>query len=297
MHHLEPYTRLRNPSLFQFKGEITMITYTTDKTGVDIQFTVRQWKFPGGEVGVDINNLSQLDGMKVTRVCVDARIQNSDDVMALLMATDALRMEFPLAKFMLDLPYIPYARQDRVCNAGEALSIKVFGRLINSLQYDFVQVVDPHSAVSLACIDNVHVRDQFDIFKDIKSSFREWTIVAPDQGATKKCEEFAKKVGAAGVITFSKTRELSTGKITGMKCLDSIDDNAQYLVLDDICDGGRTFIELANLFNNGTTLELAVTHGIFSKGFEVVGAVYDHVYTTDSFGPILSGPTLTVIEI
>jgi ribose-phosphate pyrophosphokinase len=276
-----------------------MITYTTDTLGKGVSIQIRQWKFPGGEVGVDINNLSQVDGMKVQRVCVDARIQNSDDVMALLMVTDALRMEYPLAKFMLDLPYIPYARQDRVCNAGEALSIKVFGRLINSLKYDLVQVVDPHSAVSLACLNNVSVRDQFDIFKDIKSSFREWTIVAPDQGATKKCEEFAKKVGAAGVITFSKTRELSTGKITGMKCLDPIYPNQNYLVLDDICDGGRTFIELADKFNDGGMgkLELAVTHGIFSKGFEVVGEKYDHVYTTDSFGPILSGPTLTVIEI
>ena len=277
-----------------------MITYTLDSVGVDIEFTVGQWLFPGGEVGIDINNLAQIDGMKVTRVHVDARIQNSDDVMALLMATDALRMEYPLAKFMLDLPYIPYARQDRVCNAGEALSIKVFGRLINSLKYDIVQVVDPHSAVSLACIDNVCVRDQFDIFSKIKPSFSQITIVAPDAGATKKCEEFAKKVGAAGVITFAKARNLSDGKITGMKCLDTIDDNAQYLVLDDICDGGRTFIELAKCFNSGTALELAVTHGIFSKGVNVVALEYDHIYTTDSFrsdfDPVMDSK-LTVIEI
>ncbi len=274
-----------------------MITYTNEKTGKDATFTVRQWLFPGGEVGVDINKLSQLNGMDVQRVCVDARIQNSDDVMALVMTTNALRQEFPLAKFMLDMPYVPYARQDRVCNRGEALSIQAFADIVNMLKYDIVQIVDPHSPVTTAVIKNCHVRDQYDIFKDIKSSFREWTIVAPDQGATKKCEEFAKKVGAAGVITFQKTRELSTGKITGMKCLDTIDPDGKYLVLDDICDGGRTFIELAEHMHYVGNLELAVTHGIFSKGFEVVGASYDHVYTTDSFGPILSGPTLTVIEI
>lgn len=277
-----------------------MITYTIDKVGVDIEFTVRQWNFPGGEVGVDINNLSQIDGMKVERVCVDARLKNSDDVMALLMATDALRMEYPLAKFMLDLPYIPYARQDRVCNAGEALSIKVFGRLINSLKYDIVQVVDPHSAVSLACIDNVCVRDQFDIFKKIKLSFSNITIVAPDQGATKKCEEFAKKVGAAGVITCSKTRNLADGKITGMT-VDGPDDmsNLNLLVLDDICDGGRTFIELAMLLEsrNPKTLELAVTHGIFSKGTDIVTNMYDHVYTTDSFRNDIVSNFVTVLEI
>jgi len=282
-----------------------MITYTTDTLGKGVSIQVRQWNFPGGEVGVDINNLSQLDGMKVERVCVDARIQNSDDVMALLMATDALRREFPLAKFMLDLPYIPYARQDRVCNAGEALSIKVFGSLINSMKYDFVQVVDPHSAVSLACIDNVSIRDQFDIFGYgvINTPFSKTTIVAPDAGATKKCEEFAKKVGAAGVITCSKTRNLADGKIIGMT-VDGPEDmsNLNLLVLDDICDGGRTFIELALLLEtrNPGSLELAVTHGIFSKGVDVVLNHYDQIYTTDSFRDDLtcSFPAkLTVIEI
>jgi ribose-phosphate pyrophosphokinase len=263
-----------------------MITYTNDALGSNITTTVRQWKFPGGEVGIDINNLSQVDGMYATRVYVAAQLQNSDDVMALLMATDALRMEFPLAKFMLDLPYIPYARQDRVCNAGEALSIKVFGRLINSLKYDMVQVTDPHSPVSLACIDNVTVRDQYSVFGDIKLSFNDVTIVAPDQGATKKCEEFAKKVGAAGVITCSKTRNLADGKIIGMT-VDGPGDmsHLNLLVLDDICDGGRTFIELALLLKprNPKSLELAVTHGIFSKGVNIVALEYDHIYTTNSF--------------
>lgn len=280
-----------------------MITYTNDVLGSNTHVEVRQWKFPGGEVGVDINNLSQVDGMKVQRVCVDARIQNSDDVMALLMATDALRREFPLAKFMLDLPYIPYGRQDRVCNDGEALSIKVFGSLINSLKYDLVQVVDPHSAVSLACIDNVSTRTQYDIFRYIKLSFNGVTIVAPDQGATKKCEEFAKKVGAAGVITCSKTRNLADGKIIGMT-VDGPGDmsHLNLLVLDDICDGGRTFIELAMLLEkrNPKSLELAVTHGIFSKGVDAVSNHYDHIYTTDSFRSDLKSEfkdTLTVIEI
>jgi ribose-phosphate pyrophosphokinase len=280
-----------------------MITYTNDALGSNITTTVRQWNFPGGEVGVDINNLSQVDGMHAERVYVYAQLQNSDDVMALLMATDALRMEFPLAKFMLDLPYIPYARQDRVCNAGEALSIKVFGRLINSLKYDMVQVTDPHSAVSLACIDNVSVRDQYSVFGDIKLSFNDVTIVAPDQGATKKCEEFAKKVGAAGVITCSKTRNLADGKIIGMT-VDGPGDmsHLNLLVLDDICDGGRTFIELALLLEtrNPKTLELAVTHGIFSKGVDVVSNHYDHIYTTNSFRNDLKSEfkdTLTVIDL
>lgn len=280
-----------------------MITYITDILGGNIKTSVRQWLFPGGEVGVDINDLSGIDGIKATRVYVDARIRNSDDVMALVMTTNALRREFPLAKFMLDLPYVPYARQDRVCNPGEALSIEAFADIINMLKYDMVQVTDPHSAVTPAVIKNCHILDQYEIFRDIKLSFNDITIVAPDAGATKKCEEFAKKVGAAGVITCSKTRNLADGKIIGMT-VDGPEDmsDLNLLVLDDICDGGRTFIELALLLEarNPKRLELAVTHGIFSKGVDAVSNHYDHIYTTDSFRDDLKSEfkdVLTVIEI
>lgn len=281
-----------------------MIKYITDAMGMkNTTFEVRQWLFPGGEVGVDINNLSSIDGFTVSRVYVDARIRNSDDIMALVMTTNALRREYPLAKFMLDLPYVPYARQDRVCNPGEALSIEAFADVINMLKFDLVQVTDPHSAVTPAVIKNCHIMPQKDIFENIKLSFREITIVAPDQGATKKCEEFAKHVGAAGVITCSKTRNLADGKITGMT-VDGPGDmsHLNLLVLDDICDGGRTFIELAMLLEarNPKTLELAVTHGIFSKGVDAVSNHYDHIYTTDSFRDDLKSEfkdVLTVIEI
>ena len=261
-----------------------MITYTNDVLGHNVTVNVREWLFPGGEVGIDTNKLAQEgDGYNVTRVIVDARLRNSDDIMALIMTTNALRRQYPLAKFMLDMPYVPYARQDRVCNDGEALSIEAFADIVNMLKYDIVQIVDPHSPVTPALIKNSAIRDQFEIFKDIKSSFREITIVAPDQGATKKCEEFAKKVGAAGVLTFTKTRNMADGKITGMSCNGTVNQDGKYLVLDDICDGGRTFIELAQYFPKECTLELAVTHGIFSKGVNIVALEYDHIYTTDSF--------------
>lgn len=119
-------------------------------------------------------------------------------------------------------------------------------------------------------------------------------------GARKKVEEFARKVGAKGVICFDKTRELATGKITGMRCIDDLyyGYNTKYMVLDDICDGGRTFIELAKLLPKPCSKELLVTHGIFSKGVDIVTDLYDHVYTTDSFRQdLVSNDKLTVITL
>lgn len=273
----------------------------------DQRTSISTMTFPGGEVGVNINTGS-LDAWNpqaanVKYIDLFAKIQNSDQLMAMFLATDALRRVYPYAKIDLTIPYFPYARQDRVCNAGEALSVKVVATLINAMNYASVTVVDPHSPVLVAALDNVFVVEQARAFKDIKQEWDKWTIVAPDAGAAKKTEEFAKLVGAKDVLYFTKSRELSTGRITGMKMLNPeiLNGSNKLLVLDDICDGGRTFVELYQAFDNPThinydRLELAVTHGIFSKGVTVLTSVYDHVYTTDTL-PQKASSKLTVVKL
>lgn len=263
----------------------------------DQRISTRQFLFPGGEVGINVN-VNEPD-LSVRNVTLSGRASSSDKLMGIFMATDALQRVYPSAKIHLKLPYIPYARQDRVCNAGEALSIKAVARLINAQNYATVSVVDPHSPTSVALIDRVLVRDQYDVFGSIKRNWAGWTIVAPDMGALKKAEDFAKRVGAKDVIAFNKTRELATGKITGMYCFDQIDPLGDFLVLDDICDGGRTFIELAKHIALPTQkLELAVTHGIFSQGVEVVAKMYSQIHTTNSFyGGLLPHAGLNIIKV
>ena len=56
------------------------------------------------------------------------------------------------------------------------------------------------------------------------------------------------------------------------------------LRVDDICDGGRTFIELGKVLRakGASKLVLSVTHGIFSRGPALVFEMFDAIYTTDS---------------
>ncbi len=109
--------------------------------------------FTGGEIHLSIANLFFEGPAKI-----DARIKNSDDVMRLLLVTDALRAN-GCKKISLNLPYVPYARQDRRCNPGEAHSLKVFASLINAQHYRSVTVFDPHSDVVEALINNVVVKN------------------------------------------------------------------------------------------------------------------------------------------
>jgi ribose-phosphate pyrophosphokinase len=55
------------------------------------------------------------------------------------------------------------------------------------------------------------------------------------------------------------------------------------LIVDDICDGGATFVALARKLREAGAIEVSlfVTHGIFSKGKDLEGI--DNIYTTGSF--------------
>lgn len=251
---------------------------------------VRQWTFPDGCVGVDINVGSKRADFVSGEVIVTCIFGSegftiNDDIMALVFTVNALKTQYPCAKLHLDLPYIPYARQDRAVNAGEAAQLKVIGDMINAMGFTSVQSVDAHSTVAAACIDRLYNVDQYSVFKGVRQSFRETYIVAPDQGATKKCEDFAKRVNAAGVITCMKSRDLKTGKINQIRVLDNVPDNADLLVLDDLCDAGGTFIGLAIELREyaPSRLDLAVTHGLFTKGVGVVKDHYDKIFTTNSY--------------
>lgn len=274
-----------------------MITYRIGNTTTH----VRQWFFPDGCVGTNINVGQQpvdcgrfdivvtvkFGGFDQSGEAPYRKYSINDDIMALAFTVDALKRQYPLASLHLDMPYVPYARQDRVCSPGEAHQLKVIANLINGMGFATVTSVDAHSTVSNGVFDRFYTLDQISVFSKIKTNWSEVYIVAPDQGATKKAEAFAKAVKAAGVITCAKVREMSTGKILGLRVLDDMpfsSVNSEFLVLDDLCDGGRTFIEVAKALKGHDLgkLELAVTHGLFSKGVGVVKDFYDEIYTTDS---------------
>lgn len=239
--------------------------------------------FPGGEVVPTIQT-STLYPEKVEGVEIVARLTTQGDLLNLLFIEDAVRRVYPRAEVSAFIPYMPYARQDRVCNPGEPLSIAVVAKHINACNFANVKILDPHSEVTPALFNRLEVVNQFDIFKDVYPSWREVYIAAPDGGAAKKAEMFAKRVGAAGVIHCTKVRDLATGSITGTRVNDTV-EGRNLLVLDDIGDGCGTFVPLYHsLREQGAgRIDLAVTHGLFSKGTAIVTDLYDEVFSTNSY--------------
>lgn len=249
---------------------------------------INRFNFPGGEVHVKLHDLGTEETANLTHF-----IRNSDDSMALFLITDALRRSGK-KHINLTLPYVPYARQDRVMVEGEPLSIKVFADLINVQDYDSVTIWDPHSDVTPALINNCKVVHQHEIIGNnigvIGTSRSPHVLVCPDAGARKKIMKVAQTLHINDVIFADKVRDVATGKITGTtlsatperwKDLPRVTDDL--IMVDDICDGGYTFIELAKLLRPLTSgkIKLYVTHGIFSKGLSVFDGLIDEIYTAN----------------
>lgn len=260
--------------------------------------------FSGGEVHVKLSQKYVFASLQY--VLLNCRLDSSEEVIRLLMVTDAVRRQYPGIDIHLNLPYLPYARQDRLCDSGEAMSLKVFASLINSQRYKSVQIMDCHSDVGTALINNVAhieqptVMEMCSILKE-KLLNKEYVLASPDAGAMKKIHKVNKHFAGGPVVCASKERDASTGQILGVsishKDLVSI-TNKNVLIVDDICDGGRTFIELAKLLKPlANCVDLYVTHGIFSKGVEVFDGLIDNVYTTNSIRDLKSTNKFHVIDV
>ncbi len=258
----------------------------------------KSFNFPAGEVGfkLDLQKhyiawIAKTSFFKPAPYqVITARLKSSNDIIELAMAIDALK-RIDKTPIRLFAPYLPYGRQDRVCDLGESFSLKVFADYINFLGFDEVITVDPHSNVTLALFNNLKVITQFDIIAKHYSVFRDRVFkggifVSPDAGAAKKSGEVAAFFGHGECVRADKIRDLSNGKIkeTIVYCEDF--KGKDVFCIDDCCDGGATFIELAKVCKakNCGKFVLYASHGIFSKGVDnLLNNGIDEVYTTDSF--------------
>lgn len=236
--------------------------------------------FPGGEPHIRI--ASEITSEEVT---ITHRIKEFNDVGVLLIATNALR-NMGVEKIHLVLPYFPGARQDRLMTDGEALTAKVYAELLNAQNYKTVRIFDPHSDVSPALINRCKVISNLGFIKQVCSELpKDLCLISPDGGALKKIYKLAQQLEHYPVIEASKTRDVRTGALSGFKVYTDDLAGKDCLLIDDICDGGGTFLGLAQELKakNAGKLYLAISHGIFSKGLTALENTFERIYVTDSF--------------
>jgi ribose-phosphate pyrophosphokinase len=244
--------------------------------GLDL--TVKQWRFPCGEAGFKIESAPSL--IEFQDVWIHLHWEGNDDLMALAQAVDAVR-HAGAKRIFLRMPYFPYSRQDRRCNPGEGHALKMVAQFINSLDFEFVETYDAHSTVLEAVVDRLNVMPQAECA--IRLPIHD-ILIAPDAGAAKKVFKHGQVVnGMAEALVADKVRG-ERGVILSTRIYDASKVKGKRVcVVDDLCDGGATFIELAKVLwaNDPAELNLYVTHGFFTKGADVLLPYYDNIYVAN----------------
>lgn len=253
--------------------------------------------FSGGEPHVEIPN---PDAFRGAQVLLNARVGSMNDLGMLLALTDAVK-RCRASRVDLILPYFPGARQDRE-EKGFALTAKVYADIINSQGYGAVFILDPHSAVTPALLNRCVVLPHTGLVAQFLEQHAPIDgLICPDAGAERRTLELAKFLNCNNVVFARKKRDPKTGNLSGFS-LESLPVDGNYLIADDLCDGGGTFIGLAERFledPRGTgLLYLWTTHGIFSKGLETLSKYFSKIGSSDSFPSAVAGhPQLTVIPV
>lgn len=217
-----------------------------------------------------------------------ARLNGADgnDLIALAMWADASHQRD--ARTVVVLPYLPGARQDR----GIPFGAKVYADLLNAMHLDQVICLDPHSAVMPGLIDNLTIVTSDHIVRkhvvgrpDSDSAPQRYDgIIAPDKGAGARAGAVALACRLP-VYRAEKHRDPVTRALSGFSC-EPLPETGRMLVVDDICDGGGTFMGLAEATGlPRERLGLFVSHGVYTERAAALADHYAEIWTTNSYAP------------
>lgn len=246
--------------------------------------------FPDGTTHITTeSNFSHLGFCTEIVWCYD----NDGELFQLQCIVDKIKNECgPLALIELTMPYIPHARMDRVEMDTDVFTLKTFCNQINAMGFSKVNVLDPHSNVSVALLDRVNVAwTAFDtdtrtkIYQDMNQNGSNMDILYfyPDEGAKKKYEKILNHEHTYGV----KRRDWATGRITSYEIADpEMVKGKTVFIIDDICSYGGTFYFAAKALKEAGAAEvyLYIDHCENSvlKGDMIKSDLIEAIYTTDS---------------
>ena len=242
-------------------------------------------KFPNGETKLieDSVNLGFLNGLFPK---ISFKYESDEDLIRLMFVKNYIDYIYRGAKVTLIIYYMPYSRMDR-SEEKSAFTLKYVSDFINNLDFHRVKVVEPHSDVTPALLDNVEAKYiNFDllpkVMEEVGFDVEKDYVMFPDAGASKR---YAKMNGIKNVLIGHKHRDFQTGEITSFDLVGEIkEDGYKVIIVDDLSSYGGTFVHSAIALREEAFEEvyLLVAH---AENSIFKGKLFDHVdkvFTTDS---------------
>lgn len=215
------------------------------------------------------------------------KYENDSELFTIICLKKHFDNAFPALKsIVLSLVYMPNARQDRVKNDEDVFTLKYFCEIINYLNFNQVNVFDPHSNVSIALLNNVNIIKAEQYIQKAVHYINNPDLVYffPDEGASKRYALSDKPSTYA-----NKKRDWATGKIQGLQIVDpEVVKDKPVLIVDDICSRGGTFYysvkELRKYTDKPIYLYISHCEETVIYGDLYKEGLVDKIFTTDMLG-------------
>lgn len=247
---------------------------------------VPYFKFPAGEV-----HIRNFDVSDITQIILNWRGDHTDLAVLSNLVTvpgSVQNLQCPLL-----VPYLPASRADRILG-NESLGKLAYLDLLYaawkgtptisySLGVSFVETWDIHSTVIAdPCLTNTPRMQQYLSTYSFPDNS---VLLAPDEGSISRVAAISTATGLPYVHA-TKNRDYATGQLLSNSIPAVLGDYDHIFVIDDICDGGGTFLLLADSIrkqNISSNLHLFITHGIFSKGKSALESRYSTVFALNDW--------------
>ncbi|MGD1836434.1 MAG: ribose-phosphate diphosphokinase [Nitrososphaeraceae archaeon] len=219
--------------------------------------------FDDGESRIRINGISNKNCIIVQSLYppVDRHI------MQLLMIVQKCKIE-NAEKITAIIPYMAYARQDKVFQDGEIISIALLSKLLKSLGVDKIITIDIHNEISETyfSMEFINISAIPTLAKYIINNYKlkDPIVVSPDKGGLKRAQKFADIIKSE--VTFlKKTRDRNTGKVIMEDRTDTNFENKDILLVDDMISTGSSIIEACKILKQKNVHKIYVicTHALF----------------------------------
>ncbi len=190
------------------------------------------------------------------------------------------------------MPYFGYQRQDHVFRDGEAVSLDVVIKMLESLGVDKVISFDLHSIKipELFHIPLEHL-SALPLFAYVIEKLHwprsEMFFVSPDMGGIRRIKILADLLGGIPYVTMVKQRDLNSGSIEIHDIEGDKNAMRKYgIIVDDMISSGKTIAKSAELLTEQGVEEIYVfaTHAIFSQDAPQIlqNSRISKVFVTDS---------------
>ena len=210
-----------------------------------------------------------------------------EHIMEIVLMGDAIRRGAPKTMIAV-IPYMGYARQDKLHRPGEPVSARVIAKFLEISKYKEVIMVDLHNdaIVGFFQIPVTHVSALHVLATEIKRLHKtNIVIVSPDVGGTKRARNLAYLTNMP-MIVMEKKRSLNIhDESQAFQIIGDIKGKTA-VIIDDIISTGGTIADSARALTEAgaTSVYVFATHGVLAGDAKkkLESSLIDTIVITDT---------------